>query len=91
MITREKKKNNIIEIKEKEQKQNECLILPYPMVYYANTIQPILTYTNVANRIQYYKMKKKKNNYPMHVPRSRGVRCSRRCHMGALPLSEKVK
>ena len=28
-----------------------------------------------------YEMEKK-NNYPMHVPRSRGVRCRRRCHMG---------
>ena len=36
-------------------------VLYYPMVYYANTIQPILTDTNVANRIQPdYEMKKKK-------------------------------
>ena len=27
-------------------------VLYYPMIYYANTIQPILTYTNDANRIQ---------------------------------------
>ena len=27
-------------------------VLFYPMVYYANTFQPILTYTNDANRIQ---------------------------------------
>ena len=38
-----------------------------------------------------YEMEKKKNNSPMHVPQSRGVRCRRRCYMGALPLSEKVK
>ena len=27
-------------------------VLFYPMVYYANIFQPILTYTNDANRIQ---------------------------------------
>ena len=37
------------------------------------------------------KKKNKKNNYPMHVRQSRGVQCRLRCHMGALPLSKKVK
>ena len=32
--------------------KTEMNVLYYPMVYYANTIQPILTYTNAANRIQ---------------------------------------
>ena len=27
-------------------------VLLYPKIYYANTIQPMLTYTNDANRIQ---------------------------------------
>ena len=49
MITRERKKKNIIEIKEK--KKTEMNVLYYPMVYYANTIQPKLTYTDDANRI----------------------------------------
>ena len=63
------------------------------MVYYANIFQSIITYSNDATRIQpiLRNGKKKTNNYPMHVPRSQGVRCRRRYHMGALPLSAKVK
>ena len=39
--------------KGKKGKKNntETVVLYYPMVYYAITIQPILTYTNDANRI----------------------------------------
>ena len=88
MITR-KKNITLLKIKEK-QKPNECFI--YPMAYYAKIFQPILTYANDANRIQpRLRNGKKPNNYPMHVSRSRGVRCRRRRHMGALPLSAKVK
>ena len=38
-------------IKGKERKKNntETTVLYYPMIYYAITIQPILTYTNDAN------------------------------------------
>ena len=79
--------------KGKKGKKNntETVVLYYPMIYYAITIQPILTYTNDANRIQHILTytTKMENNYPMHVPWSRGVRCRRRSHMGALPLSEK--
>ena len=66
-------------------------VLFYPMVYYTNTFQPILTYTNDATKFSVDYEMKKKTNYPMHVPRSRGVRCRRRCHMGALPLICKSK
>ena len=65
-------------------------ILVYPMVYYANTFQPILTYMQTEFSLD-YEMGKKTSNYPMHVPRFRDVRCRHRCHMGALPLSAKVK
>ena len=65
-------------------------VLFYLRVYYANTFQPILTYATKFS-LDYEIEKKKTNNYPMHVPRSRDVRCRRRCHMGALPLSAKVK
>ena len=64
-------------------------VLFYPMVYYANIFQSILMMQTEFSLD--YEMEKKTNNYPMHVPRSRGVRCCRRCHMGALPLSTKVK
>ena len=68
-------------------------VLFYPIAYYVKLFQPILTYANDANWIQprLRNGKKKTNNYPMHVPRSRGVQCRRRRHMGALPLSAKVK
>ena len=68
-------------------------VLFYLIVYYANTFQLLLTYTNDAAkfRLGYEIEKKKTNNYPMHVSRSPGVRCRRRCHMSALPLSAKVK
>ena len=52
-------------------------------------IQPKLSYTINANAYTnlYYEME---NNYPMHVPRSQDVRCCRRSHMGALPLSKNI-
>ena len=42
MITRKKKKENIIEIKEREQNRNECFILPYGLLCKYNS-----TYTNL--------------------------------------------
>ena len=42
MITRERKEKNIIEIKEKEQNRNECLILPYRLL-----CKYISAYTNL--------------------------------------------
>ena len=62
-------------------------VLFYPTVYYANTFHPILTYTNDATKFSLDYEMEKTNNYPMHVPRSWGVRTRHRCHMGALPLS----
>ena len=42
IITRRRKEKNIIEIKEKEQNRNECLILPYGLLCKYNS-----TYTNL--------------------------------------------
>ena len=42
MIKRERKKKNIIEIKEKKQNRNECLILSYDLLCKYNS-----TYTNI--------------------------------------------
>ena len=81
-----KKNRTLLKIKEK-QKPNECFILPYGLL-----CKNISTCANDANRIQpRLRNGKKPNNYPLHVPQSRGVQCRRHRHMGALPLSAKVK
>ena len=88
MVTREKEK---IERKEKKQKQ-KMHILFYPKVYYANTFHPILTYINDATKFGLdYEMEKEQPTTLCMCHDPRGLRCLRRCHMGALPLSAKVK
>ena len=55
--------------------KTEMNVLYYPMVYYANTIQFILTYTNVANRIQprLWNEKKKKKTTTLCMCHGPGV------------------
>jgi len=48
-------------------------VLYYPMVYYANTIQPTLTYTNVANRIQPRLWNGEKKTTTLYMCHSPGV------------------
>ena len=81
IITRERREKNIIEIN-----KTEMNVLYYPMVYYANTIQPKLTMQTEFNLD--YEMEKKKQ-LPYARATVPGVRCRCRCHMGGLPLSKK--
>ena len=51
-------------------------VLFYPMVYYANIFQPILTYTNDANRIQPRLRNEKKKNKQLSYACATVLRCT---------------